>query len=256
MRELLGELWKPLHLPLNEALKIEVDWLEELARDQGPSMRLMLWTTQTALVVPKRLTVSERFEHACQTSRSLGYPVFTRASGGDVTPQGSGILNISLAFRFGRPDGDALHESYLGLIRPVTQALKAVGVTASYGEVAGAFCDGAYNITIDARKFAGTAQRWKASLRSGEYCVLAHALLLVHPPNPLAIDAINSFYEAIGSAKRIEGGVHIGLTEASNRKNLVRKFLRSLIRNFRKQGATICGPREPCLPQCRPMTHA
>jgi len=121
----------------------------------------------------------------------LGWPVHLRATGGDVTPQGPGVVNVTLVFT---PEGPTdIPGNYDRLCTPIEQTL---GPTASRGWNPGAFCDGAYNVQRDGLKFAGTAQRMR-KCTDQRSAVLAHALMLMRAPSPETIDALNRFLDLI-----------------------------------------------------------
>ena len=59
------------------------------------STALSIWTTSRSLVVTRRFTHNSNFARAKKKSRERGWPVVVRDSGGGVTPQGDGILNVT-----------------------------------------------------------------------------------------------------------------------------------------------------------------
>ncbi|CRX29231.1 Lipoate-protein ligase A [Pseudomonas aeruginosa] len=94
-------------------------------------------------------------------------------------PQSPGVLNIALSYALGPGDNEQtrIETAYLRLCQPICDWLRERGLDAGVGAVAGSFCDGRYNVTLDGRKLAGTAQRWRRN-GAGRPVVLAHAALL------------------------------------------------------------------------------
>jgi len=88
------------------------------------------------------------------------------------------MLNLALAYRL---DGDqpwSLDDGYRHLARILIDALGQLGLKATTGEIADAFCPGRYDLSLGGRKIAGLAQRRRRALDGGQ-AILAHACLLV-----------------------------------------------------------------------------
>ncbi|TYO97612.1 lipoate-protein ligase A [Geothermobacter ehrlichii] len=130
-----------------------------------------------------------------------GWPVVVRCSGGSCVPQGPGVLNLALIFA--RPAHWRLEDGYRLLCDLLTAWLDGFGVHAGVGEVAGAFCDGRYNVQVGGCKLAGTAQRWAGSNRRRSV-VLAHACLLVDPDLEEMTRQVNRFYALCGQQRRFD----------------------------------------------------
>ncbi len=86
------------------------------------------------------------------------------------------------------------------------------GLRAGVGAVPGAFCDGRYNLTLERRKLAGTAQRWRRS-RDGRPAVLAHGAVLMDDWREPMADIVNRFYHACASDLRCAADSHLALGE-------------------------------------------
>ncbi len=130
------------------------------------------------------------------------------------------MLNLSLVWR--QPGVDAsLAAAYARLCQPIQAALAAQGLATHYGTVAGAFCNGRYNLLVADRKIAGTAQRWKIMRAGGnrprEIVVLAHAMLLVDTDPAALVDAVNMFYQYSGIARRCSADAHTTVAEQYRR---------------------------------------
>ncbi len=208
-----------------QALAREMDLLDAVSRDPGQRF-LWLWQGTQSLVVPRKLAVHPAFEAAQKKLAASGWPVAVRATGGDATPQGPGILNVTHAYVL--PEGLRLDmdREYDRLCAPIEQAL---GPGASRGWQPGAFCDGAHNVQWNGLKFAGTAMRFRpARANRSRIAVMAHALMLIDPPQADAIAALNHLLDALDQGRQIDLAAHTGLpptlTETAFLTRLVAAF--------------------------------
>ncbi len=195
---------------MSEALAREMSMLEHVT--WHPEDRfLWLWTTTQCLAVPRKIAALDGFDQVAKMMARKDWPVHVRGTGGDVTPQGAGIVNVTHVYA--RPPGTKIDMAteYGKLCGPIEAAL---GPGASRGWQPGAFCDGAYNVQWKGLKFAGTAMRFRAckSDRTRQ-AVLAHALMLFEPPRAEAIEALNTFLDALSQGREIELSAHTGLPE-------------------------------------------
>src|SRR5690606_18421418 len=96
--------------------------------------------------------------------------------------------------------------------------LRSRGICGTYRAVPGTMCDGAYNVVVDDRKLAGTAQRWRSlgHDRPGEHAVLAHLALFVDLDHIEAAESINALYADMGIEAGIEASSHINWVEIDN----------------------------------------
>lgn len=191
-------------IAIADALRREADLLEDVANDPG-HRHLMFWQTDQCLVAPAKMARKPGYRGVCDGLERDGWPVHLRNTGGDVTPQGPGIVNVTLVYALpaGPPDIAATFDRLCG---PIEAAL---GKGASRGGIPGAFCDGAHNVQIDGAKFAGTAQRYRRCHKDRDrFAVLAHALMLIAPVEAAQITAINRFLHALGEPRVIRRDAH------------------------------------------------
>lgn len=194
--------------PAADALAHEAALLAEVSAAPG-RRHLWLWQSPQALVAPRKLAALPSFQAAAAQLEAEGWPVSLRATGGDVTPQGPGIVNVTHVYTAPRSKGFDLDREYARLCAPIETAL---GAGASRGWQPGAFCDGAHNVQWNGLKFAGTAMRFRpCKADKTQMAVLAHALMLFEPPNPEAIAAINRCLAALDQDRRIDLAAHTGL---------------------------------------------
>ena len=192
------------------ALAREGELLDHVSANPDET-HLWFWQSPRALVAPRKLAAKPKFEAAVAEMAAHGWPVYLRGSGGDVTPQGAGIVNVTHVYA--RPEGEMfdIDAAYDRICAPIETAL---GDGASRGWMPGAFCDGAHNVQFQGRKFAGTAMRFRpARANRTRYAVMAHAIMLFAPPQPSAIEALNRFLKAIDEDRQIDADAHTGLPE-------------------------------------------
>ncbi len=210
-------------IPYGQALELERQLLRAMAQGDGQP-RFAVWRTHQALIVPRGMPGRAHFETASRNAQAAGWPVYERDTGGDLTPQSPGIVNLSLVFRIddARP---SIADAYRRLTRPVIAFLQAqYGIDAATSGVPGAFCDGAYNIAVAGRKLGGTAQRWRmlnagngdtihgaGELKSA--AVLAHVALMCTNSLGPAVGVLNAFYQDLAIDRHVEFDRHIILAE-------------------------------------------
>ena len=195
------------------ALKLEASLLEEVVtgqRDTG----CLVWTTNPCLIAPRSYLRNQAFPDACRKMKYLGWPVYVRPTAGDVTPQGAGTFNVSTVFRVRKNEDRNVEAIYRWLCDPLIAWVESLGKTACCGPINQSFCDGSFNVAVEGRKLAGTAQRWRAcSSRNGDWSVLAHAIVLVDAAIEPGVAAVNRFYECCDIEDRVRPESHINLSE-------------------------------------------
>ncbi|TNF06869.1 MAG: lipoate--protein ligase family protein [Gammaproteobacteria bacterium] len=168
-----------------------------------------IWSTSQCLVAPYAFGRHKHFDKAAQISRDMGWPVSVRQTGGGVTPQGPGIMNISLALANTSGNKLSIADSYQLICNPIISELHLLDVDAQCASVEGAFCDGAYNVVANGRKLAGTAQRRsRLKQQPDRQGIFAHALLLFDADLEAAIKAVNRLYLLMGNEQRCRASAH------------------------------------------------
>ncbi len=209
-------------LDTGAALDWEARLFEEVSRYPKKQF-LKVWEGTRSLVAPKKLAALPAFPAVADRMARAGWPVHVRATGGDATPQGPGILNVTHVYTWKSGGPFDIEAAYHRLCAPIEHAL---GTGASRGWQPGAFCDGAYNVQWQGRKFAGTAMRFRPG-RADKSChtVLAHALMLLEPPSVETIAAINRFLGALGEARKIREEAHTGLPDSLGREGFLDRLV-------------------------------
>ena len=181
--------------------------LSAVASGAAPRSAFLWFATSPCLVLPQRYTRTETYPRAARASVAAGWPVTPRKTGGGITPQGPGVLNVALAFTVAPPHGRDIRGSYSEITDPLTEAFQPLGIASSAQPVEGSFCDGDYNLAVSGRKIVGTAQRWR-----GNTC-LAHALILTDIALAPAITAVQQLATALGHDTRFSLDVHNRLAD-------------------------------------------
>ncbi len=176
--------------PLREGVAVENDWLAQVAR--SGIAQAHLWQGEPGWVVPRSYARSPAWDERDRRLR-------VRASGGGLVPQGPGLANLSLVWCSSAAPtcSDAV---YRALCAGLQRALARIGLVATTQAVEGSFCDGRYNLAVDGRKIAGTAQAWRRI--EGRQVVLAHALLIVDADVELLTNEANEIEQALGRPAR------------------------------------------------------
>lgn len=130
-----------------------------LTGDGGPAI-CHLWRHPRAFVMGVR---DSRLPYAPQGEamlRSLGYDTAVRHSGGAAVPLDAGVVNLSLILPFSSagPAPD-FHQDFEIMVELIREALRGTGQNVETGEIAGAFCPGTFDLSVDGLKFCGIAQR-------------------------------------------------------------------------------------------------
>ena len=198
------------YLPTARALRGETALLDAVSID--PTRAIVgMWQAPQSLVAPHGFVRKRGIEMACAASAQRGWPVSFRCTGGDVTPQGAGIANATLSYALAPGAPPDISQTFDTLCAPVFELF---GAKTGYGYVPGAFCDGAYNITLSGLKFAGTAQRFRRSKSDPRrMAVLSHAIFVLSPPSAAVFDALNQFLSDLGEPRVIRREQHVGLPQ-------------------------------------------
>lgn len=200
-----------IHNTPAKALQYEASLIARLS-DPAINSTLAFWTTDQCLVAPVSLTKRIGYAQACTRLRKIGWPVVVRKTGGGVTPQGRGILNVALAYALDPIESPTINGVYQMFCSPLIKLLAQSGCNAHTGCVKDCFCDGAYNVVVDGKKVIGTAQRWtRVKSPESRQVVFAHALILIDADLTACIDAVNQLYLTCGIEKCAKVSAHANL---------------------------------------------
>jgi len=176
-----------------------------LAVAGGTPPTFRVWVSPRSLAVSRQDARLPAFYDAAAELAANGWPVIVRETGGFAVALDPGIVNLSLviprSLLAGIP-GPSIDLVYHLLCRPIRQTLSSLNIKTGFGSVPRAFCDGRFNLVVDGKKIAGTAQAWRAGrigqIANGDGYVLAQAALLVDSDIHRITDVVNRFYRLAG----------------------------------------------------------
>jgi hypothetical protein len=223
-------------LAMGAALEGEATAMERVCTQPGSFIRF--WESiEQCIVAPAGMALREpNFPAACKALAEFGWPVYQRRTGGCITPQARGILNVTQVFR--APLELGIDESYDRLCSPIELVLKNFGHTATRGSLPEVFCNGRHNVQIDGKKFAGTAQR--RSLCRDEatsVAILNHALMIIDPLPMIAFEALRLFHKELGGTVSIHPNAH-GWLSSQPRSTFVSALAAAYNTNGKTNGDT------------------
>lgn len=214
-----------------------------LAVAAGAPPTFRVWVNPRSLAVSRQDARLPAFSDAAAELAACGWPVIVRETGGTAVALDPGIVNLSLVIPrslLAETSGPAIDLVYELLCRPIRQTLSLLDIQTGFGSVPRAFCDGRFNLVVDGKKIAGTAQAWRADrsgqVTNGDGYVLAQAALLVDCDTQKITDVVNRFYRLAGRLTQFSVsevvsvrdclGNGIGLSApASNQVDRVRKMV-------------------------------
>lgn len=181
---------------------------ERALLEAGRPAVLMWQAGADALVVPEAWLRRAGVQALAHDLDRAGWPLVARGSGGGAVPQGPSTLNLAIVAPL--PPGARIEDGYRLICGTVTEALSRFEVASATGTVAGAFCDGAWNVTAGGRKLAGTAQRWRATPEGP--VALCHASILVAEPPDTVWPALARLHRAAGLTAGPRPEAHVALS--------------------------------------------
>ncbi len=217
LREANGNTYAGIsHFAFDDALAYERKLLSQIA-EAGQGWVSSIWTTDQALIVPFSTTHEAGFKNAQQQMGEQGWPVLVRHTGGDVTPQSPGVINVSFVFCVPRQDDFTIRKAYETFCQPILDYLsQELRISGYLSSIEGAFCDGAYNVVVAGQKLAGTAQRWRLTQTPDgrpAVAVLGHAAMLWDADIKTSISATNAFYESCAVDRTVIVEKHVSLKQ-------------------------------------------
>lgn len=155
-------------------LPFAVEELECRQVGKGAQPFIHIWRHQRAFILGLRDRKLKQARDAMEELAKQGYAVAVRNSGGAAVPLDEGVLNISLILP-NLTGTTKLHEDFMimaELIRETIYQLRG-STEVNVGEIMGAYCPGAFDLSIGGRKFCGIAQR----RQTGAYIVQAFIVI-------------------------------------------------------------------------------
>jgi lipoate-protein ligase A len=163
---------------------------------QSRAPRLRLWQPLPALIATTAEANHVEFATAAASAVARGVPVEVRRSGGGAVCLGYGMWVVSLFYTSLHNDIDL---SYRRFAETLIEAIDCVGVPLTYEHVAGAYCDGKFDLAWRGLKVGGMAQRRRH--RDGRSHVWIHAVLAVEQDSARYPREVARFYSDLGSPR-------------------------------------------------------
>jgi len=134
--------------------------LEELLCRQvgeGAAPIIHIWRHPRAFVMGLR---DSRLPHAAEAKHALergGYSVAVRNSGGAAVPLDEGVVNVTMIVP--KAEGTIDFRTDFERMYRFTERILRERSGVAKGEIAGSYCPGDYDLSVNGRKFCGIAQR-------------------------------------------------------------------------------------------------
>ncbi|MBO9609257.1 MAG: lipoate--protein ligase family protein [Paenibacillaceae bacterium] len=165
-----------------------------------------LWRHPRAVVLGLRDSRLPHIREAADWLRAQGYEPAVRNSGGAAVPLDDGVVNVSVVLPIVPPAGD-FRADFPIMAELIRGALKRRTNAVAFGEIAGAYCPGDYDVSIGGRKFCGISQR--RQMRS----FVLHAFVVARGSGRERAELAKRFYDvAVGedsssaAACAVDGG--------------------------------------------------
>jgi len=209
---------------LNYALDLAI--AEHEADGKVPDT-VRLWQPGRCLAVGRFDNRLLQFQKAVQHLKSRGVTLVQRMSGGKAVWQDRGYLNFSViahsqSLKIGIP------EAYRKFSEVFSFGLRELGLEAEFQQVAGAFCDGPYDLAVRGKKLVGTAQIQKRGL------LIVQGTILVDCDLNEMIEKISDFYEFAGEPVQLRQEVMTTLAHELGWPITLSDIVSALREGFRK----------------------
>lgn len=144
-----------------------------------------VWVPERSISLSRREAARLDWDGFCEE------PIAIRGTGGTAVPQGPGTANITLFTRHDRsPDIPAFYREMCAALQ---KGFAELGLETTIGARPGSFCDGDFNILLEGKKLAGTAQRW-CRAKNGQTLGCHHVVVLTGGPPAQLCARIEALY--------------------------------------------------------------
>lgn len=164
---------------------------------QGGPAICHIWRHPRAFIMglrDSRLPGAAAAQHKLEAE---GWATAVRNSGGAAVPLDLGVVNLSLIL----PKSDAMefhfHQDFERMYGLIQHALHETGYHVDKGEIAGAYCPGDFDLSIDGFKFCGIAQRRQA------HSFIVQAFIIAEGSGQQRAELVRSFYD-LAAADAVE----------------------------------------------------
>lgn len=167
---------------------------EVIGREVGIGQRpplIHIWRHQGAFIMGLRDRQLPDAMRAKAWLEQEGYPAIVRHSGGAAVPLDSGVVNVSLILPKAIERLDFRHDFEV-MVAFLRQCLRNYSTHIQTGEIAGSYCPGDYDLSIEGRKFCGISQRRQL------HAVIIQAFIVVENKGSTRAQLAQDFYRIAG----------------------------------------------------------
>lgn len=180
--------------------------LEAMLAGELPPRVQRIWTNRPCIVATRAQSRMPAFARATRT----GLPVAVRLSGGGAVVHHAGTLQVSL---FEATEAPALEAGYHRLLDLLADALAPLGVRTAPAAIAGAYCDGRFNLCAADGKIGGTAAFIRT--RRGRSAAMFHACVTISGDVSDDVARVSRFERALGQPGLYRAASHSSVLAAS-----------------------------------------
>lgn len=224
-------------LSFTQGSLLEQQLVADVSRKPGHVSSAVWWLEQ-CLVMPSKFGNIPNFAGIREEGIAMGWPFFLRNTGGDLMPQHPGFFNFSCAFRMSFLEKRSFSEAYQFLCMPLLDWIaNRFSADPTLGSTSNSICNGDFNINVNGKKVAGTAQRWKVIEVPGaekDVVVLGHAVVFACGPVELCVNIVNWFRDRTGTEGAVTAASHATLLPSEMRAEHQHFQCADLMRSFSK----------------------
>jgi lipoate-protein ligase A len=185
--------------------------LEKMLAGALPPVVQRIWTNRPCIVATRAQSRMPGFARAA----AADLPVAIRLSAGSAVVHHEGTLQISLIEALEAPMIEAGYRRLIGLL---TGALAPLGICAAPAAMAGAYCDGRFNLCAADGKIGGTAAFIRT--RRGRSAAVFHACVTISGDVSDDVSQVSRFERALGRPGKYRATSHSSVLAASNARVL------------------------------------
>lgn len=219
---------------------LEEWWCRHMKPNDPPIVHF--WRHPRAFVMGLRDSRLQHVRKAKAWIEAIGYTTAVRNSGGAAVPLDEGVLNVS--WLSPKPIHQVeIQDQFMHMSQWIELVIKHFEGTIERGERLGAYCPGAYDLSIAGRKFCGIAQRRLQQATS------VQAFLNVEGSGQERAQIVEQFYaKARGDEEetiQISPQVTASISELMNQSISVQEVIQQFKLVLRESGANLCLLEDP-----------
>ncbi|PAJ73580.1 lipoate--protein ligase [Pseudoalteromonas sp. NBT06-2] len=221
------------HIEVRNAFDKEAELLIQIQNGQLDQC-LMLWQAKNPTLV---LPAGNKWPESYKLTNALAkqnWQLLSRKTGGAPVPQCPGVINLSHIYVWPDDKPYSITQAYQDLCDILNVFFADFGLKSKAHATKFSYCDGDYNLNINGRKIAGTAQRVILK-KGGGKVVLAQAFILIDALLDELIKPVNLCYEICEKTERVQAQVHSclfdNIKERPNLDQIYQKITQAFIKD-------------------------